>query len=250
MSLSRRALGALLSLFLAGTGLLLLPSAPAVAADPMAGAPAEGSCYRLTVKAGWESSYAHNAVQCSGRHTSRVYAVGLVPDGVSLVDDSPALFAAVGRTCDPDHWRLAGKDPRKYYLSLYSSWWFVPDAGQRAAGARWISCHVALDAGSRLLPLPKGPLPKLKKGKRVPDKVARCTTGSGKFTACNKPHAYRSVHAFVTKARGSDSKVERLLRKAAIRKCSPKVSSRTFRWSYRPLARNRFVIACFTKTSR
>ena len=231
---------------------LLVSSTPATAgtarlADPMVGAPAVDDCYALTYKQGFKHAISEKTVDCGRTHTMRVVAVGQLPTSVDW-EDSKAVHKVVTKTCDPAWQKITGKQPTVTYRTLWSSWWFAPTEAQIDDGARWFSCEVALNLGERLIPLPKGKLPKATKNPA--DSIARCATKRYTTVPCSKPHAWRTVFTFTTKGQGKGDRLTQSLRRAAIRRCGPAVPGDNFLWSARHLESRTYVIACLQETKR
>jgi len=215
--------------------------------DPMSGAPAVGACYDLTYKQAGGDSTSEATVDCSGKHTLIVGAVGQLPESFDW-DDSSERYTYSNKICKPfwHKYYVIGK-PSSYLTLLYGVW-LAPTQAQRDAGARWISCEVGIATDGVLLPLPKGG--PAKATKKPASSIARCADARYRVTPCSKKHAWRATYAFGVTAKGKDKAVASKLEKAAARTCPRKVSSETWLRSFRPIDENRYAIACFSKTRR
>jgi hypothetical protein len=245
-SLPARLIGLAATVLLALGG---LTTVPAQAADPMTGAPAVGSCYDLTLKQAYVESSGKPAVSCGAKHTVVVGAVGAIPAGVGWKDEK-RLFEAAEKTCKPFWNRQLGRSHVARYQTLLTAFWLMPTPAQRSEGARWISCLVGLQAGDRLVALPKGDLPRVTKSPA--DSIARCLTKKLQFTPCSAAHAWRATHVFGVTARGSVKARGATLERAAKRVCARKVASRRFTFSARPrtTTSSSYAVACYSETSR
>ncbi|GAA4707639.1 septum formation family protein [Nocardioides conyzicola] len=217
--------------------------------DPLAGAPAVGACYDLTLKQAYGHSSPKPAVECTGDETMFVTAVGEVPASFDWADVNWKKFpAAMSRklttTCDPATKKLLGT-PTRRALTLWDSYWFAPNKREIAAGARWFSCSVALTSSTKLLDLPAAGPAKITGS--IPDAVARCAKavkGGFAAVACSASHQYRTTFSKVVRGKATDKSVL----KAANRTCPRHVVSRE--WLYRTswVTRTTFVLACSNKT--
>ena len=123
-----------------------------------------------------------------------------------------------------------GAGERAWQSSACDRFWLIPTKKERARGARWVSCDLALRGGKRMVPLPADgppqvdPLP-------LKDDVARCLTGANQHfaaTVCAKRHVFRMTGTFRMHATGALASFERFQR-AATRKC-PRRTTRVWRW--------------------
>lgn len=180
--MTRRVAAALLAL-LAGVA----TPAPAQAADPTVGAPVVGQCSDLAPADRDADTWAGAPVDCAGPHTAQVVAVAVLPDRLGY--DSPGLEVFALRTCYAGQEQALGAGLRRARLTAYDVAWFVPDAAQQAAGARWLRCDLVLPTGRRLAPLPARPA----LGARPDaDEVARCLAGrQQRVVTCSARHALR-----------------------------------------------------------
>lgn len=232
-------------LALALTGALTAAGGTASAAepDPMAGAPAVGSCFDVTIKQGMGDRLNEAPVPCSADHTLLTSAVVEVPAGVDITDAGDVDDAV---ECASARERLVGKDPRQRALTLYYDFMFLPTADQVAAGARWASCHVAVWDAKGLNDLPQT-LPKLKK--KPADAVARCLSAGRKTVTCAEKHAYRATVAVFVKASGSDKAVERAMKTKGPRTCLPR-TGRTGLYGWYRYTDTKVLVTCYTRTTR
>ncbi len=218
--------------------------------DPMAGAPAVGDCYNLTVKQAYAHAAAAETVSCSDKHTMLVVAVGELPgslDWATLDLDAPlprGVVRTINDTCDAAADKLIGHSPVLRALSIYQQFWFSPTTAQIADGARWFSCEVSARVTAGLRPLAAAPD---KLTKPVPDEVARCATTTKKSyptVACSSRHDWRATYAFVVQKKPTD-KAEL---SAAKHTCGRHVSSRSWLWTVPILDKRSFVITCLAQT--
>lgn len=193
----RLGIASVLTVLLAGT-LTALGAGTASAADPLAGAPAVGQCSDMSRKELGQASYTEAPVDCAGPHTAEVVAVATMPDGVGYGVGIGKLTRIAIKACRPAVQQRVGASGLGLRLTAYEVVFFVPTKAQRAAGARWLRCDVALRGGKRLLTLPGdlavGEFP-------FPTAVSRCLVGRQLLaTACSQRHSYRSTAAM--KVRG------------------------------------------------
>ncbi len=149
------------------------PTEPA--GDPMAGAPAVGTCYQLTYDELMAVATPAEPVDCGTRHTAQVLDVLTLPDGLDW-DSSPArLDRLTQKACSPAHSEVVKDDPRVHARTLVQFSYFYPDAAEQEAGARWFRCDVSLRTGDTLLRLPEE-LPRVRRAAAIDDTVGRCVT--------------------------------------------------------------------------
>jgi hypothetical protein len=185
------------------SALLVAPvgtGSPASAETPRRGVDttpaAVGTCHALTFKEGFHAADPDPAVDCATAHTTVTVKVVALPDSVDW-GDAAALSAALDGPCEKAKLKLFDGNARSVQMSAYDIWWFEPTKAQKAAGARWIRCDVALTAGETLRPLPTDGDPQLGQ-LPLDDRVARCRRGKAANyypTACDKKHAYRAAVA-------------------------------------------------------
>lgn len=193
--MTRRLAAALLVLLTTATSLSAALAGPASAADPVYGAPVVGQCSDLSPGEREEASYGEAPVDCAGPHTAQVIAVVQLPDRLDLGSRGLEVFAL--RSCYAAQEQALGAPLRQVRFSTYDVAWFVPDADQQAAGARWVRCELVLPSGRRLEPLPQVPA----LGERpLADEVARCMTRT-RFRAvvCADDHDFRMVRALTVR---------------------------------------------------
>src|SRR5689334_7217921 len=169
-------------------------------------------------------------VNCNKAHTARVIEVRDLPDGKSWGDyDLASLGNLSAKYCYPKLWDALGRNDKVRDMSAYSYYWFTPTKAQRQAGARWIRCDIALNAGRHLLDLPTDAAPALPSGK-LPASVARCLTAHTPYTTtCSHRHAYKAVGAFTMKVSTYPS--QRKLQKIAVRHCGRWVHTKGWYWT-------------------
>lgn len=253
MTRALRALGIIAVLTLV-TALLGTGSASAgdTEPDPLAGAPAVGDCYDLTIRQAYGHSSPEQPVSCAGRHTMVVTAVGTIPSSIDWATFDwdkkfpAALSRALDDVCDPAVRKLLGTDTARA-LTLYEDYFFSPAAADVEAGARWFSCEVAVQASTKLLPFPKGQPAKV--GASTPDSVRRCAKNAkGSFTTvpCSQPHQWRSTFAKLVHRKLT----ENTMRAAAKKTCPRRVSSERWLYFANYVSTSSFVIGCTSETRR
>ena len=242
----RHRLATLLTAVLAATLLgTAAPSTAEEAPDPDAGAPAVDECFDVTLEQGLAKTLIEEPVACSTRHTFRVTEVPHLPDSVAWTDERSAR-AAMAAGCLAVSDRVLGAKPLTKARTLYQTFMFRPTQEQVDGGARWYTCGLTLWEPTRLFPLPD-PLPRL--ARQMPDSVERCIGPRGRgFVPCAQRHTFRAVHAFSTKAAGSDRKVERIALARAQRGC--RHTGRTGRHTWSRTSPSKIIITCFRKTAR
>jgi hypothetical protein len=230
---------------------LLAVTATTASAGPGYHEPKVGTCYDLSVRELFAPAVTKRSVPCSGRHTSVVVHVQRVPKGIDWDGPMPKSFF---RRCVAKVENLVGAGERALQSSAYDRFWFAPTKKERAHGARWLSCHLALWGGKRMMPLPTDgppaldPLP-------LKDKVARCLKGANQrfaFTVCSKEHVFRVTGLFRIHATGALPTFERFQR-AAIRSCPKRTSSRSWRWEapdFGEWAAGYRTMLCYSKTRK
>lgn len=241
-----------------GAALALTLAAPAdaggAAASKAATKPAVGECRSLTLAQASEASDTSAAIDCAGAHNDRVIAVPKLPRGVTYADlDTDATLTRIGtRLCYPAFRAAAGRDDRLRARSAYTWLFFVPTAQQRAGGARWLRCDLALRRGTTFADLPTDREPALE-GSTVPAAVKRCLVGSTHLTTtCSATHGYRVTGSFTVDLKKFPGR-QRMLQIGRNR-CPALVSTdRSFLFSWTPrdvfdVARDR-TMACYSRTS-
>jgi hypothetical protein len=237
-----RILGAAAVLALASS---LLGAGSAVALDdpdPAAPVTAVGECQNLTLAQTEEDSLPVAAVDCATTHTALTVAVATLPDAVTWDSAATTIGKAVYQACTPAVADLVGANPLLDIRSQYTWVWYAPTAEQKAAGARWISCHLVVREDNRLGPLPN-PAPRL--SKKMPNSIATCVTGKYAYTTCADTHAWRSSYAFYVTGKATTRNVD----KAANRVCPKHVTSRKWLRSDWDVPGKRFIVACYSKTT-
>jgi putative regulator of septum formation len=219
--------------------------------DPLVGAPTVGACTTLTPQQGAAVSDHSTVVDCTAAHTAEVSGVVKLPKRLTFsTATAKALFAVVAEKCGPKVNDMLGRDNATRDSSAYSYFWFEPTKKQRAEGARWLSCSVVLSQGARLVKLPTSTAPFLPAG-ALPDKVARCLNKSAFITTCKAAHAWRATGTFSVAGAYPGAKA---LNKKANRRCSSRVRSKAYRWTYKDKATwnlgDDHVVVCYTQTAR
>lgn len=233
---------------------LLVPAPTAAAAsseepapDPMAGAPAVGTCSTMT----WDEAFEVTApegsgVRCDRPHTTQVVHVGELPEDVAW-EDLDAVYAAVGAGCAPAFSALTGTDLLLIKRSLYTAWSFLPTQAERESGARWYRCDVALASGERFVSRKVAKLPAI--GKRVPAAVGRCLTRQLRFTPCSGDPVWKHTGAVkVRDVSRREARARKQLSAAASQKCPDLTYGRNgYAWSsHRTSDRSLWVVVCYS----
>jgi hypothetical protein len=224
------ATAALLTLALAGAGLLAATTAAEAAARTNTTRPSG----------------------CKKAHDDRVIAVPDLPAGVSWTDLSDKQIVKQGvKACMPALRQVLGQNDKVRDRSAYDFVFFQPTADQIAAGARWLRCDLVLRHGKTLADLPNDKTPALS-GLPLHDKVARCLKGTSHITTtCSSKHSYRATGSFTVA--GTSFPGRTALVHAGRAKCPSRVDSRSYLFVWKPkliwnLVHDRTVV-CFTKTS-
>lgn len=249
MKFSVKRLGAIFASSVIVSPLVGLANASdAAAADPLLGAPAVGSCFNLSVREHYSSTYEEPAIACAGKHTSRVIAVGTFPADVSMaLTDDAAGF--VGKACFAALDKASGAGVRGTDLSAYEYAWFIPTDEQITQGARWFRCDLIVYQGRKLGALPG----KTKLGKfPYKNKVSRCLTGKKLIaTTCDRSHSYRATGAKRVSRRPYPSKKQWI--SLGRKLCRKVVTSRTFRFTWSTefaWTQGRRLVTCYSKTTK
>jgi hypothetical protein len=205
--------------------------------------PAHGACHDLTTKEADAASVPRAPVDCAAAHTSEVIAVGALPDELTWNSSKSDLTSAILPVCGRAWDRVTGGNLLRQVRSQYDFVWFQPTAAEQETGARWFSCHAVARTDDGLAALPH-PLPKL--GKRSPDAVTTCLTGSLKYTTCADKHVWRASHSFY--ATGKPTR--RAIDAAANRTCPRHVTSRKWLRQGFDSPGKRFIVVCYSKNKR
>lgn len=244
MRTTRPALARLLCLSTAAglvlVGLLVAVPTSSYAADPLYGAPAVGSCHDATFNQAKGNNLTVPTVPCRSDHTLVTTRVVRLPANVDASD-----WDAVQKVirCEVAEHRLLGRNPLRRALTMYAGFSFIPTADQRAAGARWASCHLTLWGTRGLYDLPTT-LRKLPK--RPPDALARCATLT-RWMPCSEKHSRRAVAAFFVRARGGDKAVGERMSVQGPRICAKRLRIPGLS-TYRRHTRSKVIVTCFKKT--
>lgn len=236
---------ALLSLVAVG---LVVPTSTAAeepTTDPMAGAPAVGSCWVMS----WEEAAGEVApdtgVDCGDPHTTQVVDVGQLPDGVTW-DQWAQVTEAVDATCDPDWEAVTSADPLLYRRSAYQKFWFIPSQEQRTAGARWFRCDLARVHGEELLSVTGAELPQVTRALRAD--VRRCMTADFRGTVCSaRPRTieWRSRAASWLSVPASDARATRRVGRVARERCADRTRTPSYAWSWFEDEDRRWIVVCY-----
>ncbi|ANH37375.1 hypothetical protein I601_0932 [Nocardioides dokdonensis FR1436] len=219
---------------------------PAAAPDPMAGAPAPGTCYQLTHAELMADSTPAEPVECSTRHTAQVLDVGTLPDEVDWSSSDARVTRAMAKHCGPAFAEVVKDDPLLRARTVVQLAYFLPDTADREAGARWFRCDVSLLAGSRMLPLPEE-LPRVRRASSIDDSVGRCVTKKLAYTSCAKRHRYTHASAFKL-IRVKPRTAQRQLGEAAARECPRRTSTKRWVWSATRLKKwHERVVVCYER---
>lgn len=245
-------LGAVLGAVLAAT-ILTSPVADGATGDRVGlspGArPVVGECHDLTL-AQINAPYDNQApVDCADSHTTRTVRVAKLPHGATWRDGAEALTRIAERRCLPAKDAALGRTAKLRNRSAYTWVWFMPAPAERDAGARWLRCDLALNGGSRMLPLPTDQTPALGPAP-LADSVARCLHPDTLITTtCERTHTWRATGAFTLRIAAFPS--EERIRAAAIKRCPTLVTTQRFRWTFRSeigWELGDHTVVCYSKT--
>jgi hypothetical protein len=195
-------LAALAAAAFALTGLVLI-GAPAGAvtdhpATKLPPKPKVGQCRNLTPAQAAPSANNSPTTPCSEPHTTYTFAVANVAKRVNLKHISAAKFQKAGLdVCNPRFNKLLGRTYLVRDQSAFTYIFFGPTKAQRAAGARWIRCDLAVDGVSGFLDLPPVHRPLL--SGPLTNAERRCLTSQRNTVPCTEAHVLRSVGAFTVK---------------------------------------------------
>jgi len=193
-------------------------------------APKVGECRNIDLTAASQASDDTAPTDCANAHTLRVIAVGHLPDGVAWSQDASVEKTAI-RACQPAWNQALGRTLPVRDMSAYTYFWFEPTKAQRSHGARWIRCDLGLQGGSKILALPTDKTPALDQPP-LRTKVARCLTSrTFATTSCARTHAWRATGTFVMTSDTFPG--AKAIRAAAVRKCPSRVSTDSYRWTYK-----------------
>lgn len=225
-------------------GLVAVSPSSAHASDPLFGAPAVGSCHDGTFDQAKGNNLTVPTVPCSSDHTLVTTRVVQLPADVD-VSDWKKVYKVIARQCDAAERKLLGRSPLRRALTMYAGFSFIPTADQRAAGARWASCHLTLWGTRGLYDLPT----KVRKLPRKPvAAVARCATPA-KWLPCSEKHTLRAVAAFFVKATGSDKAVDKQISVQGPRVCAKRLRIPGLS-TYRRHTPSKVIVTCFKRTRK
>jgi hypothetical protein len=234
----------------------VLTTAPAQAgpmrgAGAMTGAPTVGTCSTMTPTQGAAHSDRSTPVSCKQAHTARVAGVAKLPASLDWTASSRAIFRVVADKCAPQLFKVLGRSAAARDTTAYGYYWFEPTKAQKQQGARWVSCSIFLQHGSRLADLPNNRTPMVPRGKHD-DTIARCLTKSVLNTTCDHQHAWRATGTFTLKAAKRPG--VKALNRTAARKCVPHVDPHKFyRFTYRDAdswAAGDHTVVCYTRMGK
>lgn len=215
--------------------------------DPMAGAPAVGSCWVMTWSEAAGEVAPDTGVDCTEAHTTQVVAVGQLPDGVTW-DQWSQVTSAVDAACDPAWEAVTTDDPLLYRRSAYQQFWFMPSEQQRDAGARWIRCDLAREHGEQLLSVTDAELPPVTRS--LPAEVRRCMTADFRGTVCSASDrlvAWRGRGAFELAVPSSDTRARRKVNREAEDRCPRWTRTRSYAWSWFRDHDRRWIVVCYDR---
>jgi hypothetical protein len=233
-----------------------LATAPAQAGQTraggaMTGAPVVGTCSTMTVAQGAAHADKSTPIACSQAHTARVAGVAKLPASLDWTASDRAIFQVVAKKCGPKVDNMLGRTDSARDTTAYGSFWFEPTKAQKNAGARWVSCSIFLQHGSKLADLPNNRTPMLPRG-RHKDSIARCLTKSVLNTTCSSGHAWRATGTF--KVDAAKRPAVKSLNKTATRRCLPHVDRHKFyRFTYQDVdtwAAGDHTVVCYTRTGK
>ncbi|WP_370248944.1 septum formation family protein [Nocardioides sp.] len=222
--------------------LVVVPGARAGAADPLDGAPAQGTCYNLTPEQAAATTLPA-PVPCTEPHTHWVGRSLAAPDGLEL-KAGPKLDSFSITVCDRGRRELVGTDDRAWALSAYRTFYFLPTRAQRSAGSRWVTCLVAVVAGNGFVttraetPEPTDALP-------LPQSITSCQNARVQIVPCSKPHRARGVAGeTIYEGRMTAGRADTL----AVTQCPKITAGYNGVFLMRRVAAARNVLICFRST--
>jgi hypothetical protein len=234
----------------------VLTTAPALAGpgragSALTGAPTIGTCSTMTPVQGAADADKSTPVSCKKAHTARVAGVAKLPASLDWTASKRAIYRVVANRCAPQLFKVLGGSARARDTTAYNYYWFEPTKAQRAQGARWVSCSIFLQHGTKLASLPNNRTPMVPRGKHA-DSIARCLTKRVFNTTCDHPHAWRATGTFTLKAARRPG--VKALNKTATRKCLPYVDPHKFyRFTYPDVdtwAVGDHTVVCYTRTGK
>lgn len=192
------------------------PTPPA--APPHLATPKVGECHDLTVKEIQADSETKKPVPCSERHTTITVAVVDAPTSKAKGDDRTL---EVGEACGPGYTKVLGGDSRTRAKTLYSLAWFSPTKAQKAKGAKWMRCDLALTAQNRAYPI-KDEEPLLEggptKGELACGRLATGEKAAWIFVPCATEHQFVLKDMIAAEAGTSYKQAEAAAKKACLLK--------------------------------
>ena len=176
------------------------PTAAAPSAAPLR-EPEDRACYRMTYAEAVAPTTATDPVPCSGRHTSRTYAVGTldaVVGGHLLAVDSDRVQQQVAEECPRRLGPFLGGSRDALRLSMLRSVWFTPTVEESDAGADWYRCDVVSLAGPEQLAPLTGRLAGVLDRPEAARRWAMCGTAGPdapgfRRVPCSADHTWRAV---------------------------------------------------------
>lgn len=239
----RRPVRLVLPLLLAVVATVLSAGTASSRGDAMTGAPEVGSCYVLTpTQAAGDSLPA--PVACEEEHNHWVIGVKQAPRDLEFTPNE-SLFAFAGTACAAGQKKFSGTNLRAIAASAYGTFVFIPTRAQRAQGARWVACTIAILNSERPSPLSTEIMPPKPDRLPLPDSLARCLDRKGFALACAEPHRFRAVPApGIYRGRMSEQRAER----EAERRCDRVTAGYRGRYSMRTPAPQRHVLLCYLST--
>jgi hypothetical protein len=232
-------------------GLLVLATTLAVVLglpSPGQAAPAKpkvGQCHQLSYRQSLAPSDVKKAVPCSKRHNLQTIAVVVSPTTLDGLTDEQLSAATNG--CIPAFLKAEGRPLTRGALTAFGLWTFLPTAAERAAGARWIRCDVALWQGAGLASLPRHRLPRHIVPKHIGDSTRACLTKKKWTTTCDQVHAYRVMKSFEIAQTSYPTRDQFIA--AATKRCPAGWSdvfwTRSVPWSY-----GKHTVTCYEKTKK
>jgi len=221
-----RALAGAAAIVAVAATLSLAPSANAVEADgPHYQEPAVGKCRNYTLTAAMKESNSTPVTACSSTHTAKVFKVAQLPASLTWSSSADQIVAAVGDVCGPAFDQALGASEKVRRMAAYTWFWFAPTQTQKEHGARWFRCDVTMWGHNSLIPLPSNANPLLRFGLKYG--ATRCIHGTeNRYTSCSKSHHHRATGAF--QYSGTTYPGDETVKRTAIRRCAPLVTSRDF----------------------
>lgn len=188
-------------------GLLAPMPAATAGSGSMYGAPKAGQCYRTPGKVAFRKPATQRPpVSCKKRHRLWIVKVKKVPKKihVNAKKSNKRFWRFETNVCGKAYRLAIGTLDKRYGLSAYGRFSFIPTKKQRAHGAHWLSCELGvLSGGKRGMALKwnhRRHPPHL--SMHPPKWIRLCATKRSILLSCSKKHRFRVSWAHGYKAHG------------------------------------------------